>query len=75
MTHRFEVNKDGPETLILVYPPAAIRHLAETLAAAVRLHGPLPDTMQVPVRGVYTAIIPSGDSFERANGENLLLSV
>ena len=67
MTHRLEMNEDGTETLILVYPPAAIRHLAETLAAAERLHGPLPDLMQVPVRGVYTATTPARDSSERAS--------
>ena len=54
MTHRFEMNEAGTETMILVYSPAAIRHLAETLAAAECLHGPLPDMMQVPVRGVYS---------------------
>ena len=69
MTHHFEVNDDGPETLILVYPPAAIRHLAETLVAAERLHGSLPDMMQVPIHGVYTTITSSGDSFERTNEE------
>ena len=67
MTHRFEMKEEGTETLILVYPPAAIRHLAETLAAAERLHGPLPDMMQVPMRGVYITNTLDRDSSERAS--------
>ena len=62
MTHRFEVNEDGAETLILVFPPAAIRDLAERLGAAERLHGPLPEMMQAPVRGAYTTATLAGES-------------
>ena len=75
MTYRFEMNEDGTDTLILVYPPAAIRHLAETLAAAERLHGPLPDMLQTPVRGVYITTTPTYESSERASEETPSLSV
>ena len=57
MGHRFEVSKDGTETLVLVYPPAAIRELVRILNDAEALHGPLPDVMQTPVYGAYTATI------------------
>ena len=52
--YRFEISEDGNEMLLLVYPPRAILELAETLAAAEKLHGPLPEIMQTPVRGAYT---------------------
>ena len=55
MGHRFEVSKDGGETLLLVYPPEAIRELAKILDDAETLHGPLPDMMLTPVYGTYTA--------------------
>ena len=45
------------------------KHLAETLAAAERLHGPLPNMMQAPVRGSYTVTTLKRESSESASGE------
>lgn len=72
MMHRFEMNNGGAETLILVFPPAAIRDLAERLEAAERIHGPLPEMMQAPVRGAYTTATLAGESSASASGETPL---
>ena len=67
MTHHFELSEDGRDTLILVFPPAAVHDLAERLASAEKLHGPLPAMMQAPVKGAYTEITRSRESSGRAN--------
>ncbi len=72
MTHRFEMSDEGAETLILVFSPAAIRDLAERLAATERLHGPLPEMMQAPVRGAYTTATLAGESSGSASEETPL---
>ncbi len=72
MTHRFEMDNDGAETLILVFPPAAIRDLAKRLEATERLHGPLPEVMQAPVRGAYTNSTLARESSGSASEETPL---
>ena len=75
MTHRFEMSDDGAETLILVFSPTAICDLAERLATVERLHGPLPEMMQAPVRGAYTNTILAGESSGSASEETPLRAV
>lgn len=58
MMHRFEVEAGAPEGLLLVYPPEAILALARELESFERAHGPLPATMQTPIRGHLAAIVP-----------------
>lgn len=69
MSHHFEVSEGGSETLLLVYPPAVIRELAEILVSAERLHGPLPTMMQTPIYGTYTFTASRENSDDDASEE------
>jgi hypothetical protein len=75
MQQTFQIGeKDArADTLLLIYPPAAIRELAESLDRIERLFGSLPAVMQVPVYGTFVrAITPSASC---ASAESALLSV
>lgn len=68
MKHQFEIKEGGADTLVLLYPPDEIRAFAERLNGIERLHGPLPEIMQVPVRGEYTASTRNCDSSSATAG-------
>jgi hypothetical protein len=54
MVHQFEItDRPGTEdTLLLVYPPEAIRELNRILDRMEQSHGKLPALLRTPVRGV-----------------------